>query len=134
MYRNVPMTKKKISLVITKWQHHILCWIKIFYASQIKVKISVTADNLFPSAGQKRMKRKTKQGREEATETIKSRKGEEGSQNRAQILSDGHTAKLAGMTEQILDAVNTLLCFDAVTSILPKKRHCVQVPHHFTST
>lgn len=78
-----PGEKKKIILVITKWQHHILCWIKIFYVSQIKVKISLTADNLFPSAGQKRMKRKTKQGREGATETIKSRRGEEGCQNRS---------------------------------------------------
>lgn len=81
-----------------KWQHHILCWIKIFYISHIKVKISITTDKLFPSSGQKRMKRKTKKGTEEATETIKSRRGAEDSQTRAQILSDGHTENLSGMT------------------------------------
>lgn len=84
-------------MVMTKWQHHILCWIKIFYISQIKVKNSI-AEKLFPPAGQKRMKKKTKKGKEKATETIKSRRGAEASQNMAQILSDGHTEKVAGMT------------------------------------
>lgn len=54
---------------MTKWQHHILCWIKIFYISQIKVKNSI-AEKLFPPAGQKRMKKKTKKEKEKATETI----------------------------------------------------------------
>jgi len=67
-------------LVITKWQHHILCWIEIFHISDIKVKSSLTTDKLFPSAGKKRMKSKTIKGREKATGTTKCRRGAEGSQ------------------------------------------------------
>lgn len=57
-YRNVPMRKKKkkrkeiqLFLVLTKWQYHIQCEIKIFYSSQMKENISVTTNELFPSAG-----------------------------------------------------------------------------------
>lgn len=93
---------------------------------QIKVKISITTDKLFPSVRQKRMRRKTKRERKKPQETIKSRRGAGGSQNRAQILSDGHAEKLAGMTVhkglKNKNDVNTLLCFDAVTSLIPKMR------------
>lgn len=59
--KNKNKNKKTLYLVVTKWKHHIMRRIKIACSSQIKEKNSITTVNLFPSAGHKRRKRKTKE-------------------------------------------------------------------------
>lgn len=64
-YRNVPMGKKKKKenqpyLVLTKWQYHILCEIKIFYSSQMKEDFNNNQQTISLSWS-KRRKRKIKE-------------------------------------------------------------------------